>query len=70
MKSRNLLLALIGGTILFIGLDSTNAHMGSLGVRSLRKPIRVAFMITGKLRSAVLFLLAVCTYLLIAVRNK
>ena len=70
MKSHKLLLTLIGGWILFIGLDSTNGHMSALAVRSLHKPVQVAFLITKFLRTIVLFILAASTFLLIAQPNK
>ena len=70
MKSRKLLLTLIGGWILFIGIDSTNGHMGSLGARSLRRPLQIAYFATKALRTLVLFLLAAITFLLIAQQQK
>jgi len=70
MKSRNLLLSLIGGWILFIGLDSTNGHMGALGVRSLQKPLQLAFLVTKVLRTLVLFFMAASTFLLLVHQNK
>ena len=70
MKYRKLLLTLIGGWILFIGLDSTNGHVGSLGVRSLKKPLQLAFFTTKILRTITLFILAASTFLLIARQGK
>jgi hypothetical protein len=70
MKSRKLLLTLIGGWILFIGLDGANGHMGSLGVRTLRRPLQLAFFVTKTLRTIVLFLLAASTFLLIAQQKE
>ncbi len=70
MKSRKLLLTIIGGWILFIGLDSANGHMGTLGVRTLRRPLQLAFFVTKALRTIVLFLLAASTFLLIAQQKE
>jgi hypothetical protein len=70
MKSPNLLLALIGGWILFIALDSTNGHMSSLGVRALHKPLQLAWFITKTVRTVVVFLLAVVTFLLVLQKNR
>jgi hypothetical protein len=70
MKYRKLVLTLIGGWILFIGFDSTNGHVGSLGVRSLKKPLQLAFFITKIMRTITLFILAACTFLLIARQGK
>ncbi|MBN1578319.1 MAG: hypothetical protein JW913_17290 [Chitinispirillaceae bacterium] len=69
MKSRKLLLTLIGGWILFIGLDGTNGHMGAAGVRSLGRPLQLAWFFTRTLRTIVLFTLAASTFLLLAQRN-
>ena len=70
MNYRKLFLALIGGWILFIGLDSTHGHMGTLGVKSLGKPLRIAYASTKVLRTIILFLIAVCTFLLVAKQEK
>ena len=66
MKSQKLLLTLIGGWILFIVVDGANGRMGSLGVRSLARPLQLVWFLTRMLRTIVLFLLAVSTYLLVA----
>ena len=66
MKSRKLLLTLIGGWILFLGLDGANGRIGALGVRSLGRPLQLAWLLTRMLRTIVLFLLAASTYLLVA----
>jgi hypothetical protein len=66
MKSRKLLLTLIGGWILFIVVDGANGRMGALGARSLPRPLQLLWFVTGMLRTIVLFLLAASTYLLVA----
>ena len=70
MKSSRILLALIGGWILFIGLDSTNGHMGARGARFLNKPLQLAFFITKILRTLVLFFIAAGTLLLVVRGNN
>lgn len=70
MKSRNLLLPLIGGWIMFIALDATNGKMGKLGVRTLGKPVQLAWFITKTVRSFVLFCVAVLTFLMVVQGNK
>lgn len=70
MKYQKLLLTLIGGWIIFIGLDSTHGHMGSLGIRSLNKPIQLAYASTRIARTIILFTIAVCTFLLVAKQEK
>lgn len=70
MKYGKLLLTLIGGWILFIGIDSTHGHMGALGVRSLTKPLQIAYASTKFVRTFVMFVIAVCTFLLIAKQGK
>ena len=70
MKSRNLLLSLIGGWIMFIAIDATNGKMGKLGIRSLGKPVQLAWFITKTIRSLVLFCIAVVTFLVVVQGNK
>jgi len=70
MKSRNLLLPLIGGWIMFIALDTTNGKMGKLGIRSLGKPVQLAWFITKTIRSFVLFCIAVVTFLVVVQGSK
>lgn len=70
MKYGKLLLTLIGGWILFVGIDSTHGHVGSLGVRSLKKPLQIAYASTKVVRTFVMFVIAVCTFILIAKQGK
>ena len=70
MKYRKLLLTLIGGWILFIGLDSTHGHMGTVGVRSLKKPLQLAYASTKIARTILLFIIAISTFLLVAKQEK
>ena len=70
MKSRNLLFPLIGGWIMFIALDATNGKMGKLGIRSLGKPVQLAWFVTKTIRSFVLFCIAVVTFLVVVQGNK
>ena len=70
MKSPKLLLTLIGGWLLFIALDSTSGHMSSLGVRSLHRPLQLAWFVTKTVRTIVLFLLAASTFLLVVQKDK
>ena len=70
MKYRKLLLTLIGGWILFIGLDSTHGHMGAVDVRSLKKPLQIAYASTKIARTILLFIIAISTFLLVAKQEK
>lgn len=70
MKSRNLLLPLIGGWIMFIAIDATNGKVGKLGVRSLGKPVQFAWFVTKTIRSFVLFCIAVVTFLVVVQGSK
>ena len=70
MKYGKLLVTLLGGWILFIGLDTTNGHMGALGAKSLKKPLQLAWTATRILRTLTLFIMAACTLLLVARQDK
>jgi hypothetical protein len=70
MKYQKLLLTLIGGWILFIGIDSTHGHMGSLGIRSLKRPIQFAYATTRIVRTIILLVIAASTLLLVAKQDK
>jgi len=66
MKSFSPLLMLIGGWILFAGLDCVGGRMTAAHSRSWRKPLRTAFAIVGGVRTAALFFLAVATFVVMA----
>lgn len=70
MNSRNLLLTLIAGWIVFIGLDSAQGRMGSSGIRLLRKPVQVLYGTTKIVRTIVLFFMAISTLLVVASPNS
>lgn len=65
MNSRNLLLTLIAGWIVFIGLDSAQGRMGSSGIRLLKRPVQVLYGTTKMVRTIVLFLMAISTFLVV-----
>ncbi len=70
MKYQKLLLTLIGGWILFIGVDSTHGHMGALGIKSLKRPIQFAYATTRIVRTIILLVIAAATLMLVAKQEK
>lgn len=66
MKSYKLLMALIAGWILLVGINSANGHIGSLGAKSLRKPLQLAYFITKTFRTVALFFLAIATFIMVS----
>ena len=70
MNYQKLLLTLVGGWILFVGLDSTHGHMGALGVKSLRRPLQLAYAATRIARTLIIFVIAITTLLLVSKQEK
>jgi hypothetical protein len=70
MKAYKLLLAMIGGWLLFIGFDSINGKIGLKGASKLAKPLQIAFFTTKAVRTIIMFLLAVETLFVVAHHAK
>jgi len=66
MKSGKLIAMLIGGWLLFIGLDTAHGKIGKRGALYLAAPLKTMFNVTSVIRTILLFKIAVLTFLLIA----
>lgn len=68
MKSKMVLVYLIGSWILFIAFDSTGGMLRSWYLRKMNVPFRFLYRATNILRSFIIFTIAVLNFFIIAKR--